>query len=164
MNITVATSIKYGNYKQLKPRVAEVKNVINHHVNICKENNEVDFTSDITVHLRPIKGNTFGRAHGLKNMIEIDPRYNDLRVVETLIHELVHIEQFLQGRLSQHFDPQCNQWLCIWNGNRYTNPTSYKAYLNLPWEIEARNRADAYLQKYLTVQLYLTNPYATTLR
>jgi hypothetical protein len=55
-----------------------------------------------------------------------------------MIHELVHIEQFYQGRLkdagSMHFK---------WNGKKMLIDTSsLDIYNGLPWEVEANVRAE----------------------
>jgi hypothetical protein len=68
--------------------------------------------------------------------IEIDIK-QDLRMIDnTLIHELIHAEQYHENRLT-HTDDK--QWF-KWKGEEVSN--KYKNYFELPWEAEAYTRAD----------------------
>lgn len=58
--------------------------------------------------------------------------------VETLAHELVHAQQYAQGRLKQKLG------VYSWNDKVVgKQPTSHAKYLALPWEVEARTQATA---------------------
>ena len=135
MKVTVATSIKYGNYKQLQPAVNNVTQAIHKYWNELRKS--FDFPQSIEIHIRPVKGSTHGRAFQNKAKIEIDPRYDLRRIVETIAHELTHCEQYKQERLIGR----------KWNGIVYQRATTHKQYLNLPWEIEARKRAKDFVDR-----------------
>jgi hypothetical protein len=152
MQITVATSIKYGNYKHLQSAVAKIRSLIAKHLHNFKE--AFDYKHDVTVHIRPIKGLVHGRALSKKNVIEIDPRYPEHRVLETIAHELTHSEQHNQDRLKHQLVNR--QWIPVWNGSPHRRATTHQAYLNQPWEIEARARAAKFVEKYNTTVRNLT--------
>lgn len=144
LTTTIATSIKYGNYKQTcLERVEKVKALIRHYMSAFKQ--EFDFDKNVVVHFRPIKGSTLGRAFDSKNLIEIDPRYSYKNIIETIAHELVHSEQYKQGRL-KHKPGNVS----LWNNRLVSRGTTYKQYLALPWEVEARKRAAEFLTKHFT--------------
>lgn len=141
MKTTIATSIKYGNYKQYQAATNQIIATLR---SLWKEFNEAfDYRADVTVHIRPIRGGTHGRAFDHKNMIEIDPRYPIKRVVETIAHELTHSEQYKQNRLSYDAVSQCR----VFDGTRFRKPTTHQQYLNLPWEVEARKRAAEFVAR-----------------
>lgn len=155
MKIKIATSIKYGNYKHLQEQAAHVVSLINKY----KTNFAEEFRWDprMVFVIRPIKGSwTRGRAvHAYDydvcdyytSEVEIDPRFiterNDKRVLETIAHELTHATQVYDNKLS--FERGMNVWCNkVYGGGSM----SYEAYLNLPWEIEAREQAERFVNKY----------------
>ncbi len=139
MNITVATSIKHGNYKHLAYSTRKAIEMLEKLM--PKLNKEFNYREGIEVRFRPIRGNVNGRAFFNENKIEIDPRCPRRLVVETIAHELTHSEQYKEGRLT-YKGPQAH-----WKGARYSKATTHKQYLNQPWEIEARARAEKFLTK-----------------
>lgn len=77
--------------------------------------------------------------------------YNVASFVETLAHELVHAQQYAQGRLKQKFG------VYSWNDQVMgKHPTSHAKYLALPWEIEAREKAKE-IVKMLTEKGFLNS-------
>lgn len=141
MKITIATSIKYGNYKHLQQCTNDTIRLI--HKFWKPINDLLTLRSDIEFIVRPIKGSTNGRTFGIKGVVEIDPRNIERidrgpkRVLETICHELVHIEQYATGRLKKESGATFWKDKCV----RHSKTQSYKEYLNLPWEIEAREVA-----------------------
>ncbi len=134
MKVTIATSIKYGNYKHLQPRA----NTLAWFVRKWKERlvKYIDFDLGVEIKIRPIRGSTItGQAILGKNKVDLDPRFTPREQCKTIIHELIHHEQVKQGRLE--VGPQ---WK--WNGVLHTESDSYEKYLDLPWEVEARARAE----------------------
>jgi hypothetical protein len=100
----------------------------------------LDFPKDIIVRICPIKGQPNGRYFSSEKLVEIDSRLPWDRALEVLGHELVHAEQYMQGRLKQSYMKK-KGWVHQWNGNVNTNRGStYQAYRNQPWEIEAWSR------------------------
>ena len=57
--------------------------------------------------------------------------FNTFQLVETFIHELVHVAQMLRGDLSRV------RGVSVWKGRRYREPQTYEEYKALPWEREA---------------------------
>jgi hypothetical protein len=72
--------------------------------------------------------------------VEISSRLPWDSALEVLAHELVHAEQYMQGRLKKSWMKK-KGWVHQWNGNVNTNRGStYQAYRNQPWEMEAWSR------------------------
>ena len=135
--IHVAQSILYGNYKPFRPIVDVIKKLIPEHLDrIAKQ---VDLPAKVNINIRPIKGNVRGRAVFETSSVEVDPRYSFKDFISTLVHECVHIEQHFQGRL---------KWfntVKYWKGEEVKMGSTFDAYWNLPWEVEARDKSDLYL-------------------
>lgn len=141
MNITVATSIKYGNYKRYRPAADRVVSALKALEPILKK--VFDYRHDVLVRVRPIRGSVNGRANNSGNWIEIDPRKTMDSIIETIAHEFTHSEQYKQGRLS--WDRDVGEQ--VWAGVHYRRATTHKRYLNQPWEIEARERASEFMKR-----------------
>jgi len=63
-------------------------------------------------------------------------------MAETLGHEMVHVEQYMTGRLT------VDGYRHVWNGRKHAGRgTTYESYRNLPWEIEAFDRQAAEASK-----------------
>lgn len=60
---------------------------------------------------------------------------NRSNLTETIFHELTHIAQILLGRL------QLKTGYMLWFGRPIMTPESHRAYLSLPYEVEARSYA-----------------------
>lgn len=100
----------------------------------------LDFPKNINIRIAPIKGTTNGRYNDSLKTIEIDCRLPWNKALEVLAHELVHAEQYKQGRLS-HVYVSGKGFVHSWNGSRnHSRGTTYRAYRNQPWEIEAWGR------------------------
>lgn len=148
MDITVATSIKYGNYKHLKKRVKQLIKLL--HDYLPSYTKEYDLPEDINIHFRPIKGTTQGRAFQYPARVEVDPRLTDEEFVRIMAHEFVHCEQYKQHRLV--FEQTDNGWVSCWEGTAIGKPKNYLEYLMLPWEMEAYDRADEFVKRYFSQQ------------
>lgn len=101
----------------------------------------LDFENDIIITLKPRRGNILGIYDPNLDEVEIDPRQSDpFCLISILAHELVHAEQYKQGRLDSE-----------WSGYGYTYrwydayycivEEDYNKYLP-PWEQEAYERQD----------------------
>ena len=140
--ITIATSIRYGNYKHLFNKAVGVERLIQKYWNDFRI--KFDFDTRVKFLIRPIKGNTNGIAYDIDNRIEIDPRRERVQILETIAHELVHSEQTKQKRLSRTGRNRER----VYHGQVYrTQVGNYTEYLNRPWEKEARERAAAFIQE-----------------
>ena len=80
---------------------------------------------------------TSGCWYPCKKEARVDYRvYTVNSCIETLAHELVHAQQYAQGRLTQ----KCGVF--HWNDKAMVkHPNSHAKYLALPWEVEARSKA-----------------------
>ncbi len=143
-NITLATSVRYGNYKKHLDSALFFIDVLTDSFNEIKQ--FIKLPRNLTINFRPVRS-AFGRAFYLKPsplssgrdyIVEIDVRQDLETFKNTMIHELVHIEQFYQGRLKEagemHFK---------WNGKKMLiDMSSLDIYNSLPWEVEANVRAE----------------------
>ena len=70
--------------------------------------------------------------------IEIDSSLSDKEYIMTLIHELIHIEDYIKGNLTER------------NGERYWKGVMYDRddYENQPWEIRAELLEEQYYNQY----------------
>jgi hypothetical protein len=143
-NITLATSVRYGNYKQHLDSALFFIDVLKDSFNDIKQ--FIKLPRNLNIVFRPVR-DAYGRAFYVKPnvfsesrqyVVEVDVRQDLATFKNTMIHELVHIEQFYQGRLkdagSMHFK---------WNGKKMLIDTSsLDIYNGLPWEVEANVRAE----------------------
>lgn len=96
----------------------------------------LDVPADMKVRICNIKAtNTNGRYYGTLGIAEVEPRFDIKAMISTLAHEMVHAEQYHQGRLSWKNGAQ------YWNGSKSNNKGStYARYRAQPWEVEAFDR------------------------
>jgi hypothetical protein len=143
-NITLASSVRYGAYKAHLNNALFLIDVLTE--GFCKIPRYIKLPKNLTINFRPVR-NAYGRAFFTKAVppsaaareyiVEVDVRQDIVTFKDTILHELVHIEQFYQGRLRDagpmHFK---------WNGKKMLiDASSLDIYNNLPWEIEANTRA-----------------------
>ena len=90
----------------------------------------------VKVRVGPIKSKTMnGRYYSHARTIDIDHRMPLDKIMQTLAHEMVHAEQYDQGRLAWNGRVQ------FWHGTaHHSKATTYNAYRALPWEAEAFDR------------------------
>lgn len=140
MNISIATSIKYGNYKHLLKRSTKWSESFKRNWNLVCETLEIDVDTDVTIHFRPIKGPARGTFDYTKRRINIDPRKFSFLfdAYETISHEAQHMKQMDNGTMSFELNKTKRAWLTVWKGKSYVQPTTHNAYYNRPWEVEAR--------------------------
>ena len=104
--------------------------------------NYINYTEEVNVIIKFIdREKSLGRVVYEKGEIEIDPRFTLLQLRNTLVHELIHYEQYREKRLEIKND----EW--FWKGKKYDNSLVYEEYTNLPWEIEARKRSKKIIDK-----------------
>ncbi len=144
--ISIATSVQYGNYKKFYDRALFMSNVCLNKIDEIKQ--YIKLPRNLYIHLRPIR-NAYGKAFYFtkeKNsrsykqyIVEVDVRQDNDVFYNTLLHELVHVEQFYTNRLK---DIGLSTHFC-WKGDIMKfQGLSHEEYINLPWEIEANNRAE----------------------
>ena len=146
MIVSIANSVKYGNYKQYK----KYSSILESEIELAEEKirNEVNLPEHVVIKLRPMR-NKLGQAVLISEEItvgsvELDVRQTLREFRDTLLHELVHIEQFYENRLEQGSNINFYKW----NGIEiFSKPTEYAEYINLPWEREAMKRAAKLVSK-----------------
>jgi len=139
MEVKIVSSVRYGKYKQFLEYANSLEHIIKAHNKKIRKH--INLPSSLKVVLRPMKG-LLGRALKYSDetySIEIDTRqtFSDFR--DTILHELIHIEQYFEKRFGVW-----EQNYTIWEGKKVmTNFSIYETerYNNLPWEKEAIERA-----------------------
>jgi hypothetical protein len=143
--ISIATSVRYGKYKEyFDDALFMTESIINNYNAIT---DFINLPRDLSIHLRPIR-NGLGKAFYYFNTekkvkekvfcVELDIRQGDEDFYDTLLHELVHVEQFYEGRLQ---DPYVKDHF-KWNDDMYCfRGLDINEYMSLPWETEAVLRA-----------------------
>lgn len=118
--------------KQHKARADVTVAIIRKALPILKK--ELDLPEKLTIRVASIKGRINGWYISSNNLAIIDyMRMSKRMILETLCHELVHAEQYKQGRLTvQHINGSLVQ---VWNGKPV-----HKSYRSRPHEIEAYKR------------------------
>lgn len=142
-NITIATSVRYGNYKEHLNNALYFIDIFNDSFSNIKQ--FIKLPKKLNIIFRPVKG-AYGRAYYTKKedstskdyIVELDVRQDPVTYRNTLLHELVHIEQFYQGRLKD-----AGSMYFKWNGKKMLiDNSSLEVYNELPWEVEANVRAE----------------------
>ena len=105
---------------------------------------------DIIINWRPIRGRTKGTYCSANKVINMDSRKfdNTHDMMDTLGHELTHFKQYKDGKLDQEWSDKTSKWLCVWNGERFKQASTYNSYFNRPWEVEARKGGSKVLAAY----------------
>jgi hypothetical protein len=154
VKVEIATSINFGNYKACKPVATQLSNFIK--LNWKKITQEFNLPDLLTIKIRPIKGSWVGWARqeqgGKSYSIEVDPRRDTLdKVLDTLFHELTHIDQYVTGRLKHKNGER------IWCGSFvpdvkvqqvHSSQKNIDKYRSQPWEVEARYKGEQLRKKY----------------
>lgn len=123
--------------KQYRNKALDVAKMVNRSVDLFRKH--LDFPKDLLIRIAPIKGTANGRYYD-NGLVEIDCRLSPIKALEVFAHELVHAEQYKQGRLRKIF-VMGKGWAHKWHGSlSYNKGTTYQAYLNQPWEKEAFGR------------------------
>lgn len=116
--------------------------IVKHALPILKE--MLDLPSNLEVRLASIKGRVRGWWINGEKLAIVDYMATGRQVLESLCHELVHAEQYKQGRLDDVLVD--GKWVALWFGT----PVD-KAYAERPFEIEAFGRqvelADSVIDK-----------------
>ena len=94
----------------------------------------LEFNPYLSYRVSPMRGSTFGHFKNDAMCVEISCRVTIPRALLILTHELIHGEQYYQGRLKQIYEGS----EMVWMGRRSSNRgTTYAAYREQPWEVEA---------------------------
>ncbi len=123
--------------KRYRKTALDVATVVNRSIDQFRK--YLDFPENIMVRIAPIKGQTNGRYND-RGLVELDCRLSWSKALEVFAHELVHAEQYKQGRLKKEYVSGMG-WTHRWHGSRsYNRGSTYRAYRNQPWEQEAWSR------------------------
>jgi hypothetical protein len=141
MDVEIVSSVRYGNYKEFLERAKVFEMLIQK--SELRIRKYINLPEKVKIILRPIR-DVIGSAatYRVKTQnyysVEIDVRQNLDEFCDTLLHELVHIEQYFEGRLKL----KSELFYSIYEG-RKIRLVSHKSdeYNNLPWEKEATKRA-----------------------
>lgn len=107
----------------------------------------LNIPKDVVFRIAPIKGKALGRYNSNDKVAVIDPRQDFFSLLNCIAHELVHAEQYHENRLDITY-VRGKGYLHMWNGDKINNKgTTYKAYRNQPWEIEAFSRQASLAEK-----------------
>lgn len=131
---TVAHSLKYGYDKQYTSKCVAAITLLKLVMPIAKK--LLDLPDNLNVHLKPTKLANAYYHHDTRRIV-IDPRRCETyaSIIAALMHELVHAEQFKQGRLSLGLRTM------KWMGKPVKQVTrDYEKYRAQPWEAEAFGR------------------------
>lgn len=146
-DITLATSVKYGNYRHYyDDAISLIGLTIENFADIKKH---INLPRKLSIHFRPMRG-LCGRAffsiykENNRNCrsytVEVDIRQDVESFKDTLLHELIHIEQFYEKRLIASLG---DADFFKWNKERISTITSSREeYDKLPWEREAITRTN----------------------
>jgi len=139
ISYTIAPSLKYGYDKKYAGKSQNVVTVLKLVMPIALE--LLDVPSNLSVHLKPNRRANAYYHHDSKKVV-IDPRrcktYGE--AISALMHELVHAEQFKQGRLEINLT-RSRRVVMKWMGSVVVQETrDYEKYRAQPWEAEAFGR------------------------
>jgi hypothetical protein len=102
----------------------------------------MNIPNNVHIRITCIKqGGVKGRYISAQKLVEIDPRraFSYRGFIETLAHEMVHSEQYHEGRLA--WSPVNRMF--VWNNDLNKNKgTTYSRYRAQPWEVEAFGRQE----------------------
>lgn len=136
MKIEIANSIKYGRYKVMLPKLLRYINYLEKRTHRFYD--YLNLPEGISILFRPIKENVLGYYVNERTCAEIDFRCGTRNNVSlTICHELIHAEQYNEGRLKSDYNN------FYWRGKKWLCPgkiISLNDYYKQPWEAEANKR------------------------
>ena len=137
MEIIIASSVRYGRYRNFLQAASEFVDVLSVKEKTIRK--YFNLPENIEIIMRPIR-NLYGTASvlryesGNEYLVEIDVRQSIEDFKDTILHELVHIEQYFENRLflrSEHL-------YSTFEGQEFRLISNKSDdYNNLPWEKEA---------------------------
>jgi hypothetical protein len=134
-HLIVAYASYYG---KRKIRVKEYIKIVNESLPVFRK--ILSIPSDITIRIGGIKGRVRGKYFASEKVAVVDDGVKNSAFLEFLAHELVHAEQYETKKLA-HVYHVSRGMIHSWNGsNVFNKGTTYKAYRDQPWEIEAFER------------------------
>ena len=104
----------------------------------------LNFPKDIKFRVGPIKKRAAtGRYWFRSKTVEICTSQTPEQALISLAHELVHAEQYHEGRLKNKWRDRIG-WVCYWNGKvNKSKGATFNSYMKQPWEVEAYSRQES---------------------
>lgn len=140
--VKISSSLKYGYDKKYVLHSEAAAYMMESAIRVAGRVMRLPF--NLTVDLRPLSRKSLNGyySHRLKKVV-IDPRKGDfLTLMRTLAHELVHAEQFYDGRFV--ITDKSYQWC---GEDVKLESKNYLKYISQPWEAEAFKRQNALAQE-----------------
>lgn len=144
--VSVSPSLKYGYDKQYTLKSQAVAELF--YMAVKCAHKIMKLPSDLRVDLRPLPRKSLNGyyTHRLKKVV-VDPRKGDLKtLLQTLAHELVHAEQFNDGRFA--IAGRSYQWC---GRDVKLESRNYLKYIAQPWEAEAFKRQNGIAEELITM-------------
>lgn len=76
--------------------------------------------------------------------IVVSDKLSRKNFIKTLLHELVHVKQYLLGELKDNYNGNVK-----WKKKYYEDTATYYAYINMPWEKQAYQVSEILYKKYV---------------
>lgn len=131
--VTIADSIRYGRYKSFLVQAGKIADLVNQALPQARK--ILDLPEHLHFHIRPLGGKYNGVYLNFFNKVELEVRRTNMgSILETIMHELVHAEQFHLGKL------KIKGGTYHWNDVATKLGNSYESYRKRPWEAEAFSR------------------------
>ena len=132
--VTIADSIRYGRYKAYIGNANRIAELITKALPHARK--LLDLPEHLVYSIRPLGDKYNGVYMNIFNKIELEVRRTNIgNILETIMHELVHAEQFHQGRL------KLKSGMYHWHNTPHkVGNDTYAKYRARPWEAEAFER------------------------
>jgi hypothetical protein len=131
-----------GNYSQWKKSTLNYVELFNDKVGHIIDRLDLPKTIELRVRAIPYRMKASGIAYppeckGGKYIVDVDARQSRCSFFHTLLHELVHVEQYYTDKLI------IGEYKILWKGKPYVQVHNVHsaAYAKQPWEIEANLKA-----------------------
>ena len=146
----ISQQVKYGKYKACRPAVTAVMDLIEYNEDVLRD--MLDFPEKIRVEFIPLRRLLNGRYFSHRHTVAINSKLTPKSMMQVLMHELVHAEQYKTGRLKRELCVRKRKYVSYWNNTEVDHADfrkSYDKYRNLPWEMEAFTRETELLTEFL---------------
>ena len=128
------------NDKSLGNRATNLATIAAAAYEVLKNTGLLVLPDDVTIRIAHTKKATnHGAFYSKEKVVVVDPRFAYKTMMQTICHELVHAEQYYEGRLAWDYDKGVQMWN---DAPVYNKGTTYKRYREMPWEVEAFSRQE----------------------
>lgn len=150
INIEIAYSFKYGAYKAFRSHTESLKGLVEFNEPLIRT--MLELPKFVSLRYKPLPKRCYGRYNTFTQIIDISPLQKPYEVLQTMFHELIHVEQYHTGKLKRGLSEKHRAYMYYWKGKpiEYPDPIKeYDKYLNLPWEKEAFEREKPLTNKFI---------------